>query len=291
MKVFITGGTGSIGGAVVEVLKKRNHEVFALGRTIDACKLLEQARASPIEGDLKSPASWIDVCDSIDGVIHIAAEWGDEMGRIDRQLVDSVLRRFESNRLKKPFIYTGGCWLYGETGDTVAIEDSPLPFDPLDSFAWSLESINAVLTADHVQGMVVHPAMVYERSGGVFERFFEDAKKLGCVRVVRGEHVRWPLIHRMDLAMIYVLLLERGKQGDVYNAATNHGVSVGEIARTLANRLGVNPNPIVLDLKTAVAEMGNLAEGYALDQQMSGDKARLRLGWRPEFEDALLEIA
>jgi len=47
----------------------------------------------------------------------------------------------------------------------------------------------------------------------------------------------------------------------------------------------------VLDLQTAIAEMGSLAKGYALDQQMSGDKARLQLGWCPEFENAISEIA
>ena len=68
MKILITGGTGSIGSAVVEVLNRRNHEVFALGRTIEACELLNRAGASPVQGDLKNTANWIDVCLSL---IHI----------------------------------------------------------------------------------------------------------------------------------------------------------------------------------------------------------------------------
>ena len=35
----------------------------------------------------------------------------------------------------------------------------------------------------------------------------------------------------MDLAQLYALMLEQGKQGDVYNAAVIHGVPIGMITR------------------------------------------------------------
>ena len=211
------------------------------------------------------------------------------MGSIDRQTVEAILSRLQSGGKPKAFVYTGGCWMYGATGDLVATEDTP--FNPLASFAWAVPTIQSVLTATHVRGMVIHPAMVYERDGGVFERVFEDAKSLGYVRVVRGENVRWPLVHRTDLAQVYALMLERGEQGDVYNVATNHGVSIGTITRAIANRLGIESEPVVCDTKSAIAEIGSWAEGYALDQQMSGAKARSVLGWCPKYEDVFAEIS
>ena len=214
MKVFILGGTGSIGAAVVQVLQERNHEVYALGRTPESCELLRQAGATPIAGDLRDSNQWIDICDKVDGVIHAAAVWGDEMGNIDHQVVETLLQRLKTYESPKAFIYTGGCWLYGATGDVVATEESA--FAPLGSFDWSVPTIKQVLATDNVRGMVIHPAMVYERNGGVFEHIFEDAEKLGYVRVVGGENVRWPLIHRIDLAMVYTLMLEQGKQGFLY---------------------------------------------------------------------------
>ena len=242
-----------------------------------------------VKGDLKDPSSWFDICDSVDGVVHAAAAWGDQMGNIDRQTVEAVLPRLRSEERTKAFVYTGGCWLYGETGNSVAKEDSA--FNPLASFAWTIPSIELVLSTTHVRGMVIHPAMVYERDGGVFEHIFEDARNLGYARVVRGEFVRWPLIHRTDLAQLYVLMLERGNQGDIYNAATNHGVTIGKITRTIASRLGINADPVVCDTKTAIEEYGSWAEGYALDQQISGEKARFQLKWRPEYEDVFAEIS
>jgi nucleoside-diphosphate-sugar epimerase len=289
MKIFVLGGTGSIGGAIVQVLQERNHEVVSLGRTPEACKLLRSAGAIPVEGDLRDPTKWIDTCDNVDGVVQAAAVWEDQMGTIDRRAADAILLRLQSGDSTKAFVYTGGCWMYGETGNSVATEDSAL--DPLASFAWAIPTIRSVLTARNVRGMVIHPAMVYERDGGVFAHIFEDAEKLGYVRVVGGENVRWPMVHRMDLARVYVLMLERGERGDVYNAATNHGVSIGKITRAIAGRLGINAAPVVCDIKTAVAEMGSWAEGYAIDQQMSGQKARSQLGWRPEYEDVFAEIS
>jgi len=139
--------------------------------------------------------------------------------------------------------------------------------------------------------MVIHPAMVYERDGGVLEHIVADAKKRGYVRVVRGENVRWPLVHSMDLAQVYALMLEKGQQGDVYNVATNHGIPISEITRAIATRLGINSEPVVCETSTAIVEIGSWAEGYAIDQQMSGNKARLQLGWRPTFEDVFEVIS
>ena len=289
MKVLVLGGTGSIGGAVVDVLQQRGHQVFALARSPQSCDVLTKAGAVPVEGNLTDPSQWIDNCDSVDGVIHAAATWDDQMGDIDRRTTEAVLDRLQSATSIKPFIYTGGCWLYGETGDTVATEDSA--FDPLDSFAYSIPTIQLVLSASHSKGMVIHPAMVYERDGGVFEHIFEDAEKLGYIRIVKGEHVRWPLIHRIDLAHVYALMLERGEQGDVYNAATNHGVMIGDITRAIATRLGINTDPEICDTDKAMREIGSWTEGYAIDQQMSGDKARTQLGWHPQYEDVFAEIS
>lgn len=288
MDVFVLGGTGSIGGAIVQVLQERGHKVLALGRSPKSCELLRDAGADPIKGDLTDPTVWIDTLDDVDAVIHSAAVWGDDMGEVDRQVVEAVLDKFQQSDSTKAFLYTGGCWLYGETGDTVATEGTP--FDSLPSFDWSISPMQLVLSANYVRGMVIHPAMVYERNGGVFEHVYKDAKELGYVRIIGGENVRWPLVHRMDLAELYCLMLEKGQQGDVYNAAAIHGVRIGDITRAIANRLGIDSEPVVCDVESITAEFGSLAEGYALDQQMSGQKAIDQLGWRPRHLDVFADI-
>jgi nucleoside-diphosphate-sugar epimerase len=289
MRVFVSGGTGSIGSAIVQALQEHGHKVVALGRSSEACQSLREAGATPIAGDLRDAVKWVDIVDNVDGVIHVAAAWGNEMGDIDRRAVEVLLEAMRHRGSGKSFVYTGGCWLYGETGDLVATEKTPL--NPIAGFAWAIPTIQMVLSAPHVRGMVIHPAMVYERNGGVFRHFFEDARKLGHIRVVGGEHVRWPLVHCMDLARLYVLMVEQGKQGDVYNAAAIDGVSVGTVVRAIASRLGIHAEPMVYDVERAVSLLGDSAAGYALDHQMSGRKAMAELGWNPEHTDVITDIA
>jgi len=288
MNVLVLGGTGSIGGAIVQVLIERGHKVLALGRSSEARQLLREAGATPIEGDLRDPASWIDIVKRVDAVIHAAAVWGDEMGEIDGRFVEALLGTLRQDDSSKAFIYTGGCWLYGETGDIVATEKSPL--NPPPSFGSSIPAIRAVLSASCIRGMVIHPAMVYERNGGVFEHIFTDAGQLGHVRVIGGENVRWPLVHRMDLAQLYALMLEQGKRGDVYNAAAVHGLPIGKITRAIASGLGIHTAPVVIDAESAKSEFGDWAEGFAIDQQMSGQKAIDQLGWAPKHTDVIVDV-
>ncbi len=289
MKVLVLGGTGSIGGAVVQRLQERSHQVLGLARSQQAANKLEVAGAHPVVGDIKNPQMWIGTCDQVDAVVHAAASWDEEMGACDKRVVDAVLPRLSKSDRQKAFIYTGGCWLYGETGDTVATEETPP--DELESFNWTLPSIHNVLTATQIRGMVIHPAMVYEKRGGVFEHIYKDAENLGFVRVVKSEHTRWPLVHRLDLAELYALMLEQGMQGDVYNGATNEGITSGEITRAIARQYDIHEPPKVMNVAEARAAIGDYAEGYALDQQMSSKKAREKLGWQPEFADPLAAIA
>ena len=62
---------------------------------------------------------------------------------------------------------------------------------------------------------------------------------------------------------------------------------VGAIARAIARRLGADEAPVPRGVDEAAAELGEWARGYALDQRMSGDKARRDLGWSPAWREPL----
>ncbi len=285
MKVFVLGGSGSIGSTVVEVLVQRGHDVVALCRSVEAREKVVALGAEPLAGDLRSSLEWCDVIQRVDAVIHAALTWDADMGDIDRQVVESIMQANENGKTNKPFLYTGGCWLYGTTGDNVATEDSA--HDSRLSFDWSVENMRLVLENKNVAGMVIHPAMVFDYAGGVFETFFRDAKETGKIRMVGSESVRWPLIHRKDLAELYALMIEKGSRGDVYNAASVEGMTVGNIARKIADHLDISWQPEIIDVETAVKTLGSWADGYAIDQQMSGQKAMRELGWQPARTDIL----
>ncbi len=288
MRVLVLGGTGSIGGAIVQVLIERHHEVYALVRSPASTAAVRKVGAIPISGDIRYPAQWINSLGEIDGVVHAAYTWEADMDSVDQSVVAALLTGLKSTRTKKALIYTGGCWLYGNTGDGVATENTPL--SPLTAFSSTVQTMKSVLADSNIRGMVVHPAMVYEHAGGVFERMYDDIKRLGYIRIIGSAHVRWPLVHRMDLAVLYALVLEKGCGGDAFNGSAMNGIAVGDIAHAIARSKGVDRNPVIHSTEYAIREWGAWADGFALDQQMSSQKAKAQLGWQPQHVDVFKDI-
>ena len=163
--------------------------------------------------------------------------------------------------------------------------------EPL-AFAWMVPQLGRILQAAEVDGIVIHPAMVYTPRGGVFHRFARDAGEQDAIRVVESELVRWPLVHSEDLAELCILALERAPAGSSYLGAAIEGLAVGRIARAFARRFGTrHPEPQTVSTDDMAAELGEWARGYALDQRLSGGKARRDLGWSPRHLDPEREIA
>lgn len=289
MKTLVLGATGAIGTAVTQELIRNHHTIVALARSDTAEKKLRDKGMSVIRGDIRKPQDWAHVIHTVDAIVHVAATFSDDMGEVDRHLIDTLIE--EGTDLSRPirFLYTGGTWLYGETGDDVATEDTS--FSPLPSFAWMIENGSKVLMAACFDGIMIHPGMVYHRDGGVLSRFLSSAQEDGAVEVWGSTNTRWPMVHRNDLATAYRLALEKGTPGEHYNVAAEEGVPVGQVVNAINRRFGLQTRPFVRSLSDVIEEQGDWAEGPTLDQQMSSAKIRQTLGWRPAFTDVIAEIS
>ncbi len=134
--------------------------------------------------------------------------------------------------------------------------------------------------------------MVFAGDRGVFERFARAAAAGQAVPVVGSEAVRWPLVHAEDLAELYALALEGARPASSYIGAAIEGFPFGRIARAFARRFGtMSETPRIISADAIAAELGEWARGYALDQRLSGAKARRELGWTPGHLDPEAEIA
>jgi nucleoside-diphosphate-sugar epimerase len=288
--VLVLGGTGSIGIPVLREIVRRGHDVVALARSDDSASKLIELGAVPIAGNIETPERWIGNLPPLQAVIHLACDFDSAMAEVERRLLDVLLPYLATRPQKPRFIYTGGCWLFGATGNDVATEETPL--HPLPAFAWMVPHLHRILDTSGIEPIVIHPAMVYEPDGGVFRRFVDDAIERDAIRIVGGEDVRWPLVHCEDLAYLYALALESTVTRESYIGAAISGLPVGRIARAIARRFDKrNRQPQIISADAIAAELGAWARGYALDQQLSGDKARRNLGWKPRHLDPESEIA
>lgn len=287
--VFILGGTGLIGSAIIDDLIGHGYRVWALARSEAAARTLSGKGAEPVAGDLRAPEGWVSTVNDVDAVIHVAATFTDDMALVDqsvvRALIDAAARRQQRLRV----IYTGGCWDYGATGDAVA--DDATPYNPIEPFDLFVENGDRILAAPGIDGVILHPAMVYHRDGGAIGDYLENARAGKRLEIWGAPETRWPVVHREDLATAYRLALEIGAPGISYNIAAEEGVVVGQIAAAVARRFGLTSEPVVRAVADLVAEHGAWAVGPTLDQQMSAPRARADLGWTPVHTDILSEIS
>jgi len=215
---------------VARALVGRGHEVVALARSDAAARKLEASGAQPSPGNIRRPDERLPAAPPCEAVIHAACEFEGAMQVIERHLLDRLLPYLVALARRCKF-YSGGCWLFGATGDLVATEATP--FAALPAFAWAPEHMQRILESSAIEPIIIHPAMVYEPDGGVFSSFFRAALGRPPIRLVGAESVRWPLVHSENLASLYVLALEQAAPRESYIGSAIHGLSWGALREHL----------------------------------------------------------
>src|SRR5687768_12883937 len=125
MRVFLTGGTGYVGSAVLESLVRSGHQVHALVRNREGAARVQARGATPVLGDLLQPASWRAAAAAADGVIHAAAQPGARAREADAAAVDALTTLPPKDA--RFLIYTSGIWVLGPAPAPV---DESAPLSP-----------------------------------------------------------------------------------------------------------------------------------------------------------------
>ncbi|WP_421864384.1 NAD-dependent epimerase/dehydratase family protein [Parvibaculum sp.] len=279
MRVLVLGATGLIGSAVVSELVKHGHDVTGLARSDASVAKVEALGAAALRGDITAPRAWASAVGDMDGIVHAAATFDDDMGDTDAALIDAMEDAAREAGVRPRFLYTGGCWLYGATGDEVATEERP--FDPPSAFAFMIANAARLLASPYFNAAVLHPATVYAANGGEVADIVEQVKAGGPVEVWGGVETRWPLVHVSDLAAAYRLLLELGELAGHFNVAAEEGVRIQSIIEAACVRFGGACEIALRSVDDVIAENGSWAVGPTLDQQMSSGKLKAACGWVP----------
>lgn len=285
MKVFLTGATGYIGSVIGEALLAAGHTVVGLARTVEAEQDVRDRGFTPKRADLKTPDSLNEALDSCEGVIH-AGTTND--GRKDTDAVQHMLDRLKSSG--KPFVYTSGLWVIGDTGGSVADETAPLNPPALVAWRAGVEKLVLSAASRNIVGIVIRPAMVYGRGLGIPSMFIQSAQETGAARYVGSAENRWSTVHVEDLAELYVLALTKAPAGSLYIGADGPAYRVKEIAEAASFGADAGGRTQSWPLDEARQKLGPFADALVLDQQASGKKAQRELGWKPRGAPILEEL-
>ncbi|MGH9674484.1 MAG: NAD-dependent epimerase/dehydratase family protein [Bryobacteraceae bacterium] len=225
-RIFLTGASGYIGGAVAATLRASGYEIVALARSGAAATGLESAGFTVLRGDLADTGGLAAAARSCDAVVHAAMQWGERAGALDDAAVTAMLDAIAGT--DKTLLYTSGVWVFGSTGER------------------------------KVRSMVISPAHVYGRGGGMGPRMVRQARETGVIRMVGDGSNHVSFVHI----------------GDVADAAAHAGGGY------------VEPWP----LEEARRKLGPIADALVLDQRIASTKAGRLLGWVARGRGVLEEL-
>ena len=271
-------------------LSDHGHLVYALAHSDAGAEDAEAEGYQVVRGDLRDTELLKAQAAEADAVIHAAFEMSPDGGAVDAAAVEAFLEALAGT--EKPLLYTSGAWLYGSTTGEPATEDDPL--DPPDIVAWRVPvEERLVEAATDVRTVILRPALVYGRAGGVPAMLTHSAVERGAVRYIGRGANRWSMVHVGDLAALYRLALEAAADGSlpagtVLNAAHGTPVTVAEAAEAASFGAGTEGAIRPWPLEEAQEALGPLADALMLDQDVSGERAKRLLEWRPEAPYDLL---
>lgn len=289
MRVFLTGGTGYIGSAVLESLLRAGHQVTALVRDPEKAERLATRGAQSVIGELGAPAGFAAALHNAEAVVHCAFESSVRGVEKDRDAIDTLLAGLHAGAAgaARTFIYTSGVWVIG---NTTRPADEETPVDPAPHVAWRPAHEQAVLDAgaNGLRTIVVRPGIVYGGARGIVSDILRDALN-GMMRVIGPGKNRWPTVYARDLGDLYARLLEAPDARGVYHANDETDERVNDIVDAIAEHMAQRPDIRHMPLPEARRKLGTRADALALDQRVRSPRARA-LGWAPTLSSITANV-
>ncbi len=245
MRVFLTGGTGFIGGTVARQLPDAGHEVVALVRDPARAGALREAGVELVRGDLSSAEVITEAARGADAAIHGAAIYkvgvlAAEAAQLRRANVDGTPRRPrcpDRRRGAAHRLRLDGRDLRN-TGGEVADESHPLAEAPYGSVYEETKVAAHRVAQERIAAgapiVIVQPSAVYGP---------RDHSEIGDMlrRAAKGQLPALPfgdmgvtMVHVDDVAAGIVLATERGTVGESYILSSADHVRMGDVVAQAA---------------------------------------------------------
>ncbi|WP_028935801.1 SDR family oxidoreductase [Pseudonocardia spinosispora] len=289
MRVFVTGGTGLIGSAVVAELLTHGHTVLALTRSDASARTLDTAGADTVRGSLSDLDVLRQGARETDGVIHLAFSHDfSTVETIERATREEVAALATLGDVllgtNKPIVVASGT---PHTGGRPSTEADPTPViaGPLAGRGQAVNDLFALTTRGVRASAVRLPRTVHnEGQGGFAGQLTDIARRTGVAAYPGDGAQRWPAGHALDAAVLFRLALESAPAGTAWHAVDDEGDAVRDIVAVIGRRLNL---PVE---SRPEAHFGPLGPVFALDQPSSSTHTREALGWTPTHPRLLADL-
>lgn len=279
MKVFVTGASGYIGGAVTRALRKNEHEIVALVRSPESAAKVSEPGVTVVRGDVGDPASYRAALREVDAIVHTAVGMNGGVKEPDFVAIDAMIEAVAGT--DKPLVVTTGAAVY--IGMPIAVADESTPLDgaaPAQVPRVKLEQRVIEAAARGARTIVLRPAHAYGRgSAGIFTRIqLEHAKRTGVAPYIGDGGRLMSYVHVDDLAEAYVAALAKARGGSVYNVVST-ALPLREVAEAVSWAAGGEGKTRSIPLEEAAATWGPLGPLLAASPAISALRVAKDLAW------------
>jgi dihydroflavonol-4-reductase len=306
--VFVTGGTGFIGGRVVKQLRDRGDDVVALVRSREKARGLEDLGAELVEGDLSSSDVIRTACEDCDAAIHGAAVYKVGIPKKERDPMHEANVRGTERVLDAAWqagvariVYVSTINVFGNThGEVVDETYERTPGDWVSVYDETKFLAHEAAKERIAKGapiVIVQPGAVYGPGDHSEVGNVIDQTRSGKLMAVPFAEMGMNFIHVEDAAKGILLTLDKGAIGESYVIGGEIGTmrdlvnSVAEVAGrkppkrempTGLIKLAAPAGPVVgklMGFPPNFRELISASDGVTY--WAKDDKARRDLGYEP----------
>ncbi|MEK6226394.1 MAG: NAD-dependent epimerase/dehydratase family protein [Chloroflexota bacterium] len=301
MRVFVTGATGFVMGAVARALRARGDAVTALVRDPSRAASLSALGCELVAGDVVDPTDAVEQLRKCDALVHGAAIYeigvnAERRRTMEETNVTGTRRMLDAAKAAgtKRMVYVSTIAAFGNTHCEIVAEDHRPTSPPTSAYEDTKRRAHEIALDAAKSGapiVIVQPGQVYgpndHSAVGANFRALAD----GRLRYRAFEDLGLNLVHVDDLADGILRALDRGRAGECYILG-GEIATLGDAYRAVARATGRGLPPIVIPsaivriagrLIPSMREVVSSADGVTF--WATDAKARAELGTTPRDLD------
>lgn len=249
MRVFVTGGTGLVGGPVVEALRARGVAVEALVRNQAGAARMRALGASPVFGNVEDPRVW-EAVRGADGIVHAAAlvaarsPWQTffQVNVEGTRLAAATARRFGAR-----LVHVSSVAVYGRqaSDEPPGSRSERSPFGPLedhDFYARSKRLAEEMVRAEVTLGLeavILRPCVVYGEGDRLFLPRLAAVARRGWLPRIGAGTLPMAMVHARSVADAALRALDvPGAASRIYHVTNDGDITPREFVAALSEGLG-----------------------------------------------------
>ena len=314
MRILVTGGTGFIGGHLIEKLVSDNHELVCMARKTSDTSLLDKLGVETRIGDLGDPTSLKKAPKNVELVYHLGSYYTflgkkDQYIKYNEEGTKALLEACESAGVSR-FIYCSSTEAIGSVPFVKNKEEYPTeeaPYNPQYEYGRSKVRTEKIVM-DHkgeITWTILRPTGVYG------PRCIDDVSYWWIEALAKNKVPAWFRVrnagtvhftHVADIVQGFDLARKVAAENQIFNICADECKSVDEAMKIICEILGRKPPRIALPkmiLKIAIAPFQLLnwilrnpkffyriaaVESSVQHRIYSNQKAKDLLGFNPNYD-------